>query len=159
MAATALTSESAQAGTRLLTGCALVLIAALYVVGIVSHGVVRHIVQTAPLWLAVALAKRGSAWSKWAALPCFMVWLLLMALIWLFLLGWTHVISGTFSAVEIAMTVIVGLCSATGIVSAIRTKTNVSAAAAFTLFALALFFQLVALRISFLPAIAHDHWW
>jgi hypothetical protein len=33
----------------------LVLIAALYVVGIVSHGILRHLVQTAPVWPVVIL--------------------------------------------------------------------------------------------------------
>jgi hypothetical protein len=57
---------------------ALLLIVALYIVGIVSHGVVRHIVQTAPVWPAAVLGMRRSVWSKWTALPCFFFWLSLM---------------------------------------------------------------------------------
>jgi hypothetical protein len=68
-------------------------------------------VQTAPQWIVLALAARGSRLMKWATLPCAAVWLFLMALIWLFVLGWAHVISGTFSPIEIAMTVVVGTCS------------------------------------------------
>ena len=36
--------------SRGLAFCALLLIASLYVVGVVSHGVLRHIVQTGPVW-------------------------------------------------------------------------------------------------------------
>jgi cytochrome bd-type quinol oxidase subunit 2 len=35
--------------SRTLAFCAVFLIAALYVVGVVSHGVLRHVVQTAPM--------------------------------------------------------------------------------------------------------------
>jgi hypothetical protein len=37
-----------------------------------------------------------------------------MGLIWLFLLGWAHVVSGTFSPIEVAMTLVVGLSSILG---------------------------------------------
>ncbi len=36
---------------------------------------IRHIVQTYPLWIAIVLAARNSALTKWAALPCFVFWL------------------------------------------------------------------------------------
>jgi hypothetical protein len=142
--------------SRSLAFCALLLIASLYVVGVVSHGVLRHIVQTAPVWGAVVLGVRRSAWSKWAALPCFIVWLFLMSLIWLFLLGWAHVISGTFSPIEIAMTLVVGVCAVTGIVLALRMNTGLRALGASAVFLGMLLLQIVALRISFLLGIAHD---
>jgi hypothetical protein len=144
--------------SRALAFCALLLIGALYVVGIVSEGVVRHIVQTAPVWLTVVLALRRSGWSKWTALPCFLFWLFLMTLIWLFLLGWAHVVSGSFSPIEIAMTLVVGLCSVVGVVLAARMKTEIRAVSASTAFLAILILQLLAFRISLLPSIAHD-WW
>ena len=55
---------------RIVTGCCLAMIAALMVVGAVSHGVLRHIVQTSPLWITIVLGIRRSASTKWAALPC-----------------------------------------------------------------------------------------
>lgn len=137
---------------------ALLLIGALYVVGIVSNGVIRHVVQTAPLWVTVVLGMRRSVWTKWTALPCLLLWLLLMTLIWLFLLGWAHIISGTFSPTEIAMTLIVGLSSLAGIVLSMRIKTDVRVMSASALLLLMLIVQLMALRISFLPALAQDHW-
>lgn len=135
---------------------ALFLIAALYVVGVVSHGVLRHIVQTAPVWPTVILGLRDSRWSKWTALPCFMCWLLLMTLIWLFLLGWAHVISGTFSPIEIVMTVVVGASSVLGLVTGLRMRSGTSAAGAAVVCLLMLVVQLLAIRVSFLPGIAHD---
>jgi hypothetical protein len=142
--------------SRGLAFCALLLIASLYVVGVVSHGVLRHIVQTAPVWGAVVLGMRRSVWSKWAALPCFIVWLFLMSLIWLFLLGWARVISGTFTPIEIAMTLVVGACAVIGIVLALRMNTGLRALGASAVFFGMLLLQIAALRISFLPGIAHD---
>jgi hypothetical protein len=142
--------------SRGLVVCAFLLIAALYVVGIDSHGVLRHFVQTLPVWAAVVLGVKGSQWSKWVALPCFAVWLLLMSLIWMFLLGWTRVISGTFPPLQFAMTLIVGACAAIGIVLAVRMKTGLRALPASAGFVGMLILQIIALRISFLPGIAHD---
>ena len=142
--------------TRALALCALLLIAALYVVGVNSHGVLRHIVQTAPVWAAVVLGIERSAWSKWVALPCFVVWLSLMSLVWLFLLGWTHVISGTFPPIEIAMTLVVGASAIIGILLALRLHTGLRASRAAVAFLGMLVLQIVALRISFLQGIAHD---
>jgi hypothetical protein len=77
---------------RILAYCALSLILALYVVGFVSHGILRHLVQTAPVWPIVILGWKRSEYTQWMALACFLFWLFLMSLIWLFLLGWSHVI-------------------------------------------------------------------
>jgi hypothetical protein len=108
------------------------------------------------VWGAVVLGMRRSVWSKWAALPCFIVWLSLMSLIWLFLLGWAQVISGTFSRIEIAMTLVVGACAVAGIVLALQLKTGLRALRASAVFFGMLLLQIAALRISFLPGIAHD---
>jgi len=128
---------------------------ALLVVGAESHGVIRHIVQTSPLWIAIVLGFRQSSLAKWAALACFVFWLLTMTAIWLFLLGWAHILSGTFSPIEIAMTVVVGAASVAGIVRALRSSGGVPAwpAAATTMLLAVL--QVDALRLSFLPQIVH----
>jgi hypothetical protein len=143
---------------RLLAYCGVLLIAALYVVGIESHGVLRHVVQTLPVWPTVILGFRHSAWSKWTGLPCFVVWLSLMTLIWLFLLGWSHLLSGTFTPIEIAMTLVVGFCSVAGILLALRLKTVVRTVGAVVVSLGMLILQCGAVWISFLPAIAHDRW-
>ena len=144
--------------SRSLAFFALLLIVALYIVGIVSHGVVRHIVQTAPVWPAAVLGMRRSVWSKWTALPCFSFWLFLVGLIWLFLLGWAHIVSGSFTTIEIAMTLVVGFCSVAGLVLAVKIKTDIQAPGALAVFLGILILQLLAFRISLLPAIAQDSW-
>ncbi len=113
---------------RLLVFCCVLIFAALMVVGAVSHGVLRHIVQTSPLWLTIVLGLCRSGWSKWTGLPCLVFWALLMIAIWSYLLtGEPRAVSGHFSPTEIAMTVIVGVSSIVGIIGALRVKTVVSA--------------------------------
>jgi hypothetical protein len=138
-----------------LTVCCLCIIVALLVVGAVSHGVTRHIVQTSPLWIAISLSIRRSGLSKWAALPCFVFWLLVMGAIWLYLLGWAQIVSGTFSPTEIAMTLIVGLASMVGIVKALTVRSGVGAWSATSVVLLVAVLQVTAFRLSLLPAIAH----
>src|SRR5207302_4056241 len=85
--------------------CCFVVILALVVgVGLASNLVVRHIVQTLPLWFGVAFGFRRAQATGWIALPFFLFWLVLMVIIWLYLLGIARIINGHFSAVEIAMT-------------------------------------------------------
>jgi multisubunit Na+/H+ antiporter MnhE subunit len=77
-----------------------------------------------------------------------------MALIWLFLLGWAHVISGQFSPVEIAMTLIVGIASVAGLGMCLwRARWSLRGVALIVLFGI---LQCLAFRISLLPAIAHQ---
>ena len=140
---------------RLVVGCCFAMMAALLVVGLVSHGIIRHIVQTSPYWIAIVLGFRGSRWTKWAGLPCFTLWLALMFNIWLTLLGLPHLLGGTFSPTEIAMTVIVGLAATAGTVAAVRIRTQVRVWSAIAVMLLVLALEVAAVRISFLPAIAH----
>lgn len=135
---------------------ALAMVLALYVVGMVSNGIVRHIVQTIPLWFPIVLGLRQQEIAKWTALPCFVSWLVLMALIWLFLLGWAKVVSGHFTPIEVAMTLVVGAGSATGLVVGMRWRTGVSWGKALFVTAIFAVLQVLALRISFLPDIARD---
>ena len=139
----------------LLVASCLAVIAALLIVGAVSSGVIRHIVQTSPLWIAIVLGARRSHWVKWAAFPCFVFWLLLMTAIWLFLLGWARIVSGTFSPTEIAMTVIVGLASLVGMAEAWRVKSSALLWPAVGTVLLVAALQVGAFRLSLLPAIAH----
>lgn len=135
--------------------CCLIIIAALLVVGSVSHGVLRHIVQTAPLWAGVTLGLRRSEMSKWVALPLLIFWLAIMVFIWLFLLGLAQLVHGTFSPTEIAMTVVVGAASVAGLITSFRTRTSTGLAMAILILLIFAGLQLLAFRISLLPAIAH----
>jgi hypothetical protein len=79
-----------------------------------------------------------------------------MSLIWLFLLGWANVISGHFTPIEVAMTLIVGAASLAGLVVGFRSPTSLTWGKALFVAAVFAVLQLAALRISFLPAIARD---
>jgi hypothetical protein len=135
--------------------CCLVVILALVVgVGLASNLVLRHLVQTLPLWFGVAFGFRRGRATGWIALPFFLFWLALMIVIWLYLLGIGHIISGHFSAVEKAMIVIVGGASLIGIVLFARLKSFLSPAKAAAAFVAMALLQLACFRLSFLPAIA-----
>jgi hypothetical protein len=133
--------------------CSLAILVALYIVGAVSNGSLRHEVQTLPLWFPIVLGFRQSPLAKWVAIPCFIIWLTLMTFIWLFLLGWAKIITGHFSPIEIAMTLIVGIASVVGITINFRWRTPLSWSKALACAALFGVLQVAALRISFIPYI------
>ncbi len=136
--------------------CCLAIILALVLgVGLASNLVLRHLVQTAPLWAGVVLGFRRSRATSWVGLPLFVFWLLLMGLIWSYLLGISNLLSGHFSPIEIAMTIIVGSASVAGIASFIRFNSFLSRWAAGAIFVVTAIIQFLAFRVSFLPAIAH----
>lgn len=141
---------------RTIAWCALILIAALIVVGIVSDGVLRHIVQTAPAWIIVALGASNSNLTKWAAPPVFVVWLIILTLIWLYLLGMARVITGHFSPTEIAMTIIVGISSVWGLVNCFRLKNGTGFSGAMLVLLIMTAAQVGAIVLSTQPAIADD---
>src|SRR5713226_1399522 len=95
--------------------CSLSVLMALYVVGAVSNGSLRHEVQTLALWGPIVLGFRQRELAKWSALPCLIFWLIAMVFIWLFLLGWARIVTGHFSPIEIAMTLVIGIACLSGI--------------------------------------------
>ncbi|MGA3048424.1 MAG: hypothetical protein ABSD67_17460 [Terracidiphilus sp.] len=134
--------------------CCLAVLVALYVVGAVSHGSLRHEVQTLPLWVGIVAGFNRREFARWCALPCQLFWLVVMVMIWLFLLGWAHLISGHFSPVEIAMTIVVGVASAIGFALSVwRARWSLLGCELVVVFGV---LQLLAFRISMLPAIAHQ---
>jgi hypothetical protein len=134
--------------------CCLAVLVALYVVGAVSHGSLRHEVQTLALWAPIVAGFNRRDFARWCALPCFLFWLLCMVLIWLFLLGWAHVVSGTFSPVEVAMTLVVGAASGLGCALCLwRARWSWLGTGLIVLFGV---LQVLAFRVSMLPSIAHQ---
>jgi len=131
----------------------LAVIIALYIVGAVSHGSLRHEVQTLPLWIPLVLGFRGHSLAKWFAMPCLVFWAWIMIWIWLFLLGWAHLVSGHFSPTERAMTIVIGIACAVGIITALRWRTTVAWPAALGSMVLSLAVQFAAFRVSLLPGI------
>jgi len=137
-------------------GCSLAIIAALVLgVGIGSHLVLRHVVQTLPLWVAVTLGLKRSRAAGPAGLPLFLFWLVLMAFIWLYLLGVSNMLRGHFTQLEIAMTAVVGIASGVGIMAFFRFKSYLSGWGLAGIFIALAVVQVVCFRLSLLPAIAH----
>ena len=134
----------------------LAILIALYVVGAVSvpPGSLRHEVQTLPLWIPIVAGFRDKPIAKWAALPCFVFWLVLMIAIWLFLLGWARFVTGRFFPSEVAMTLVIGAASIGGIAASLRWRTSVPPLAASAVVVLSLALQFLAFRLSLIPYIA-----
>jgi hypothetical protein len=134
--------------------CCLAVLVALYVVGAVSNGSLRHEVQTLPLWFPIVLGFRERELAKWSALPCLIFWLVIMVFIWLFLLGWARIVTGHFSPVEIAMTLVIGIACVSGLGMLLRWRTTVRPLVAVCVVVLFGLLQVLAFRISLLPYIA-----
>jgi hypothetical protein len=136
--------------------CCLTMILALVLgVGLATNLVLRHVIQTLPLWIGVILGFQRSRLAGWFALPSFFIWIFLMALIWAFLLGLSHLMSGSFQPIEILMTVIVGLASLAGIFFFIGIRSALHPAGATFIFLAMALLQFGCLYVSFLPAFAH----
>ena len=142
--------------SKVIGACALVTLAALYCVGAVSNGVLRHVVQTLPLWFLIVMGLRQREVAKWASIPCFAIWVVLMTLIWLFLLGWANVISGHFTQIEVVLTWIIGAASLVGLVVGLRWQTSLNWTKGLSVATVFAGLQVIALRVSFLPSIAKD---
>jgi hypothetical protein len=134
--------------------CSLAILVALYVVGAVSNGSLRHEVQTLPLWFPIVMGFRQRETAKWSALPCLIFWLAIMIFIWLFLLGWARIVSGHFSSVEIAMTLIIGAACVIGLGACLRWRTAMRPLTAAGVAVLFGALQLLAFRLSLIPYIA-----
>lgn len=132
-----------------------VVLALVFGVGLVSSGVLRHLVQTAPCWLTIYFGFRQNDLAKWTMLPVALFWLAIMIAIWLFLLGWAKIVTGRFTIIEIVMTMIVGFASLIAISRAIRIRSRVSWFVGIAVIMLTLGLQLVAFRLSLLPGIAN----
>jgi len=142
---------------RIVAYSSLAIVLALYVVGGVSvpPGSLRHEVQTLPLWFPIIAALEKNELAKWAALPCLVFWLMIMIAIWLFLLGWAHIVSGHFPPLEIAMTLVVGAASLAGLYVIARWRTTVRPITASGVVLLFAILQLLAFKLSLIPYVAH----
>lgn len=149
-----MTAEDVDRQSRWIALCCGTIIAALYVVAVVSGTELRHFVQTLPVWPGLALGLFGVRVARSVAMPVFLFWLSIMVLIWLYLLGWARVFSGHFSHTEIAMTLVIGISCALGIVGCVRGRRSGHWMVAGCVFLLSAGLQWVAFRISFLPGIA-----
>ena len=133
-----------------------VLAASLIGVGLASGTLLRHLIQIAPILAAAALALWRSRLGAAAAVPIFVVWIAIPVMIWMFLLHIATFVRGTFTPVEVFLTVVMAASSITGGVAAVRSLRGARLAASAALVLLFGALQLEAMRISFRPSFAHD---
>ena len=95
-------------------------VASLITVGLISDTLARHVVQVAPLLLALGLLTKRPATGAWFAVPVLSVWLAVMAAIWLYLAGLSEIADGTYSTAEVALTFIIAACSVWAIPMCLR---------------------------------------
>jgi len=126
--ASLLRTETTVVRSRTLLAISLaVLIVALLCVGVVSRTIVRHIVQAIPAVVALILVARVSPLAQSASAPICTFWLGVMINIWLFVLGIARLFTGTFSTVEIALTIVIAAASAAGILAIVRSAVRLAA--------------------------------
>jgi len=140
---------------RIVIACLVILMASLLAVGVVSGTAIRHVVQVLPGVILLSFFARRFAWLPYAAMAIFAFFLFIMMLIWLFLLGIAQIVTGTFTAAEVALTVVIGLASVGGIVAAWRVPRTVNRGAQVGAFLLAAVVQVGAMWLSLQPFLAN----
>jgi len=139
------------------TATALVVIAlALILVGLVSRMVARHAVQIGPVLAAALVVRIRPGWARFAALPIFLFWLFIMALIWLYVLGLARIVTGRFTPVEVALTVLIGLACLVGVKSARRVPVKPGGLVNLAVFLVFSVFQAGAVLLSMQPGLEND---
>jgi NAD/NADP transhydrogenase beta subunit len=135
--------------------CLIGVILGIVLVGFIGGTPARHAIQALPACIALIAVGRNTSWSSAASLAVFLFWLVVMALIWLHLFGFVHIITGDFSKIEIVLTVFIGAWSLFGAVlsfgEASAAKRTTSVTAFLSLAAL----QLAAFFVSLRPFFAH----
>jgi hypothetical protein len=139
---------------RTTTASLLTLCISLLVVGVVSGTVLRHVVQVVPVVVAFVAGLRRGDLRGAAAIPVFVFWLFIMALIWLYLLGIANIVSGTFPPDEIVLTVVIGLACVVGLGSTVRKPGRTGWAMKAGVFVAIAALQIGAMWLSFRPFIA-----
>ena len=139
---------------KTLEGALLTLIGSLLIVGAISGTMLRHVVQVIPAIAATILAWRGPAWSRAAARPVFIFWLLIVILIWLHALGVAHVVTGRFTPAEVGLTVAMAVSCVVGIAASLRASTPSSRGARGAAFLFFAAVQVGAMWLSLRPPIA-----
>jgi hypothetical protein len=127
----------------------------LLVVGAESRTILRHFIQVTPVGIASVVVAGEVRWGTSAAAAAFVFWLAIMTFIWLYLLGIARIVSGDFTAIEIVVTVIIGVSCVTGLAPWIRAPRVANFVAGAAAFALTLALQVGAMWLSLQPAFAH----
>jgi hypothetical protein len=128
-----------------------ILILSLLCVGVVSHTFIRHVVQVIPPVVALLLVARGSAVGTSAAAPILTFWFGVMVNIWMFLLGIARIFTGTFTPIEIALTITIAFACGLALAGIVQSRDGLSGVERIvTAFAFGIG-QLVAMIASFQP--------
>ncbi|MES2604005.1 MAG: hypothetical protein V4603_03650 [Pseudomonadota bacterium] len=125
----------------------------LLLVGLVSNTLKTHLVQIAPMLLALALYWRFPRLGVLAATPLYLFWLAVMAAIWLFLLGIARFVSGTFSPAEIVLTVLIALAALGGLAYGMKLIGGIPVGARAGVVIGFGALQCIALIVSYLPVV------
>jgi hypothetical protein len=96
---------------------------ALIVVGVVSGTLRPHLVQISPIVLLLALLPGGRPLVFAATAAVLSWWFVTMSAIWLFLLGLSRFLTGTFSTTEILLTVVIGVACLAGLSATRKAET------------------------------------
>ena len=121
---------------------------ALVLVGAVSDTIPRHLVQIVPLILGAGLVLGRNPSAAYAVVGLCAFWAVIMGLIWLYLLGLSGVVSGTYSVAEIALTVVIAVFSVLGILRGTRADKQISGMRVPVLIAVAFVIQAVVTSVS-----------
>jgi hypothetical protein len=141
---------------RLIAVCCGLTILALWVVGVCVHEVVRHLIQSAPLFIGVVFGFRGSGLARAAGLALGLFWAGIAGLIALHLTGVAHIINGSFSPREVAMVWIIGLASGASILLALVARSRLSLGGWIAVFAVVAAVQVGAMALGLSSGFAHD---
>lgn len=102
-------------------GSLVIMMILLILVGLVSGTLLRHLVQILPLAVTLRLVWRSaSPVGAYAAVGLFTFWFAIMVLIWLYLLGVSDIASGSFTPIEILLTVAIASSCLVGTLAAVR---------------------------------------
>jgi len=141
---------------RILQSCLLLVAVALLLVGLVSGTPLRHVVQVLPACAVLVAARRGRSWTAAAMVAICVFWLAIVLLIWLFLLGFDSPVKGSYSAVEIVLTLVIGLAAIVGVGAAVRLRPRPHALAFVGAFTGAAVLQIAAMWLSLRPWLEHQ---
>lgn len=111
--------------SRQVAVCLFVVAVALIVVGVVNDTLGRHAVQVLPLLLAFGIIPRWPAVGAWAAAGVLAVWFVIMAVVWAYLLGLSDIASGSYTNVEVFLTIVIAGCSAHGVQKGVQSAWRV----------------------------------
>lgn len=143
------------AAARSVVACLASLALALLFVGGVSGTVLRHVVQIVPVVAALLITVRRPALGASAALPLFAFWMLIVALIWMFLLGVSSIANGTYTFAEIGATFVMFSCSIVGLTSTVPLSRGVSLGRRIALVAVFAALQIAVMAVSMMRGIAN----